>query len=210
MKTDMIRNIMDIEWKMFQNVNGDERVGCQNDRETFEIMRGGQFSAWSEEVLASYLRDLEVARRDGRNLMREKYIHMMASTDPDGYAVLKSSLPEISGEKRELTDNIWAHLRLQTEEMREKYPFISLGGRPLYSNQEEGWPSVETYQKGELLTYSEETLRLLLQHLLQLEKRGIHLAFLIQERSVMGLGYASMDDAEKAMAKALERCGCIS
>ena len=54
----------------------------------------------------------------------------------------------------------------QTERLREKYPAVALGGRPLRASEEtEGWASIETYQCGELATYSEKTLAALLEHI---------------------------------------------
>ena len=81
-KQEIIARILDKEFIMFHAVNGDgEKADCQNDRKTFEMMRGAQFSAWNEETCRSYLEDVEQAEREGRNICAEKYIHMMKSTD---------------------------------------------------------------------------------------------------------------------------------
>ena len=75
------------------------------------------------------------------------YINMMKSTDPAGYEIVKSELPEYSEEKVRLTDEIWGILGRQTAEMRERYPIVSSTGRPLYAKDEAyGDTSVETYQ----------------------------------------------------------------
>ena len=198
---DIVERIAEAEWPMFRSVNGDDRVDCQEDREAFLGMRRAQFSAWSTEAAESYLRDLESAKAVGRNLAREKYIRMMRSTDPKGYEAFKSELPLLSAAQEELIEAIWTHLLAQTERMREKYPAVAMGGRPLRAAEEtDGWASIETYQTGELATYSEETLRALLAHIEALEARGVDLAFEIQRASVAVLGYRSMDDAERAMA----------
>ena len=89
----------------------------------------------------------------------------------------------------------------QTERMREKYPAVALGGRPLHASEEtEGWASIETYQTGELATYSEKTLAALLAHIEALEAEGKDLARMIQENSLAAMGYQSLEDAERAMA----------
>ena len=197
----IIENILEKEWPMFHSVNGDTRVDCQEDRRVFEAMRRAQFAAWSPEAAESYLRDLEAAEQAGRNLVREKYIRMMQSTDPQGYEAFRGELPPLSEAQTRLIDEIWAILLEQTERMRETYPAVALGGRPLRAEEEtEGWASIETYQTGELATYSEATLRALLRHAEALKREGKDLAYLIQENSVAAMGYRSMEDAERAIA----------
>lgn len=196
-----IRTIIEKEWVMFHTVNGDERVSCQDDQETFAAMRNAQYSVWSEETLQSYLRDLERAEAQGRNLAREKYIRMMKNTDPVGYQAFLCELPEVSEEKAALVAEIWSHMLAQTERLRERYPTIALGGRPLHAAEEAAWPSIESYQKGELLTYSKETLALYLKHLVAMEEAGTDLVYQIQENSVTCMGYANMDEAERALER---------
>jgi hypothetical protein len=195
-----IRDIIDIEWKMFRNVNGDERVDCQDERPVFEKMRNAQFITWSDEAIESYLDDLKTAEASGQSLLKEKYIRMMECSDPEGFRALKDQLPALSEEKIALTEEIWQIMLAQTLKLRDKFPLLALGGRPLYKEDERGWSSIETYQKSELLTYSEKTLRLLLKHIKQLEERGIDIVYKIQENSVTCLGYKDMSDAEMAMA----------
>lgn len=195
-----IKEIIALEWEMFHTVNGDDTVDCQNQKPTFELMRNAQFSAWSDAACKSYLEDLKAAVAAERSLVREKYIFMMKSTDPEGYEAFKGELPPVSEEKQELTNQIWEHMLAQTEKMREKYPLLALGGRPLHTSEEQGWSSVESYQKSELLTYSENTLKALLAHIIDLEGQGIDLAYQIQENSVTCLGYKTMEEAEMAMA----------
>ena len=205
-KEERILEILGKEWEMFHNVNGEERASCQNNKAMFIAMRRGQYDIWSEEVLASYEKDLDRARDEGRNIAREKYINMMKSTDPEGYEIAKRELPEYSEEKIRLTNEIWKIMGRQTAEMREKYPVVSSTGRPLYAKDEaNGATSVETYQKGELLTYSEETLELLLKEIQDMEANGEAFAFAVQENSVKNLGYASLDEAEKSMKEILLR-----
>ncbi len=197
---DTIRNIIDIEWEMFRNVNGDNRVDCQEEQTVFEKMRNAQFITWSDEATESYLDDLKTAEAYGKSPLKEKYIRMMECTDPEGFSAFKNQLPALSEEKISLTEEIWKRMLAQTLKLREKYPLLALGGRPLYKEEESGWPSIETYQKSELLTYSEKTLELLLKHIKQLEERGIDIVYEIQENSVTCLGYKDMNAAEMAMA----------
>lgn len=199
-KTKLIDLIIEKEWKMFHNVNGEERASCQNDRLAFEGMRGAQYSEWSAEALESYYSDIEHAEEQGRNLAREKYIRMMESTDPKAYESFSAELPEASPEKAELVSKIWNIMLRQTERMREKYPMIALGGRPLHKNEEcSSWASIETYQTCELMTYSEATLRAFLKHITELEADGIDFAYRVQENTIHFAGYPTMQDAERMM-----------
>ena len=70
-KKALIDAILEKEWPMFHNVNGEERASCQNDYPVFEIMRKAQYEAWSAEALAAYLNDITAAAEAGRNLARE-------------------------------------------------------------------------------------------------------------------------------------------
>lgn len=194
-----IAQIIELEWNMFHNVNGEDRADCQDKHITFEKMRNAQYSAWDDETIDSYLDDLKKSIAQGRSVVKEKYVRMMEHSEPEKYEVFKDILPEDSEEKKELVEQIWQLMKAQTEKMREKYPAIALAGRPLTQKEEHGWSSVETYQKGEMFTYSEKTLKLLLKHIKNLESQGIDIAFKIQENSVTCLGYKDMDAAEKAM-----------
>ncbi|NLO98048.1 MAG: DUF4125 family protein, partial [Peptococcaceae bacterium] len=58
-KNDLIDKIIAVEWKMFHSVpNVGGPAACQNDPQTFDIMRRSQALSWSEKTLASYLQDL--------------------------------------------------------------------------------------------------------------------------------------------------------
>ena len=141
-KEETIRKMIDIEWPMFRDVNGDgPKASCQNDRRTFEGMRRGQYEAWDEKTCESYLRDLENAVRQGRNLPTEKYIRMMRSTAPQDYEKLKFMLPPADPRAIELADRITEKIVAQTVVLHERYPRVSGAGRPLYASQD--GPGVE-------------------------------------------------------------------
>ena len=77
-KTEILEAIIQLEWNMFQKVrNTGGRAGCQDDWETFYIMRKSQFTSWKKELLLSYERDLLDGESAGRNLVMEKYAYMM-------------------------------------------------------------------------------------------------------------------------------------
>jgi len=201
-KEKLIDTIIELEWPMFREVNGDTRADCQENYPMFVNMRRSQFSAWNEEALASYREDLLTAERTQHNLLRDKYIHMMASTDPLLYETFRKELPPVSGEKLRLTEEIWSFMLPQTVELRRRYPNVGSMGRPLLKTDEKnGYASVETYEKGELLTYSETTLRALLEWIRSQQETGVSVAARIQENGILSLGYESMEEAEEDAAR---------
>lgn len=58
--------------------------------------------------------------------------------------------------------------------------------------------SVETYTRGELTTYSEQTLELYLNHLQKLEQNKVLFPMIVMKATVRANGYFSLDEAEKA------------
>lgn len=206
---DIIDKIVIVEWDMFQAVNeGRPRADCQEDRVTFEAMRRGQFEAWSEEACASYFDDLLNAVLDGRNLVTEKYIHMMRFSSPVQYDALCQNMQLPDDMQKLLAHEISDKLLEQTAVLFEKYPYVSGSGRPLHSVQDfSGVTSIETYQLGELLTYSEKTLKYLKNHLLALELEGKFLAGDILENSVRHYGYKTLDEAETSTKARIDKEG---
>ena len=189
--------IVRLEWDLFSRINPpEERAECQSQEARFRALRQAQYEAWSTEACVCYLADLTGAAREGRSLPEEKYIRMMARTDPAGYEALKDRLPPVSPRKRRLAEELNGILLEQTRILRAEYPFLSGAGRPLRSSEDApGETSVETYQMGELLTCSESTLTELLYHVKSLAARGVSYARLVQENSVRAMGYRDLDDA---------------
>jgi len=196
---ELVAKIISIEWEMFASVNeGKERASCQEDPEMFAGMRRAQFNAWPPGVLSSYLDDLESAKKAGRNLIEEKYIHMMATTEPSQHkALLARVIPPseaVSCIARDISYKMLEQMRLLSEE----FQFVTGFGRPLYSTHDYLDTSIETYQLGELLTYSEKTLKALQEHIIALENKGESLAHSILENTVKYYGYDSLAEADAA------------
>lgn len=194
----LIRQIIDVEWEFFQNTNNEGGpASCQEDYETFVIMRSAQFSSFSEELLESWYGDLCRARAEGRNLITEKYARMMESTAPERYQELKPFLPEHDSERTAITEEI---IRIQVEwleECRRKYPSVTALARRIHTAEDTPWDtSAETYLRGELGTYSDETLILYGRYVAVLKKEGRNLNEMIYERQVRSYGYASLQAAE--------------
>lgn len=197
--SDLISAVVDMEWEMLLSVNGEAGATAgEKNPETFAAMRKGQFSNWSQDAVASYRDDLLRAKRENRNLMREKYIRMMEGTAPREFVKLCGELPAVSEKKRKLADEVSEQMLRQSAEMYRKYPYVSGSSRPLYAvDNTEKITSVETYQKCELLTYSLKTLTALAEHLKNLETRGESLAENIMKDSLRYYGYSSIRSAEE-------------
>lgn len=205
---ELIGQIVSLEWDMFVSVNeGEDPASCQEDYRTFQGMRNAQFDAWPLSAAQSYLTDLETAKKEGRNLVEAKYIHMMKSTEPSKYDALISRVKAPSSSGGALAQEVSDLLLEQTRLLFEDYPYVSGQGRPLYSAFDYAAVSIETYQLGELLTYSENTLSALKEHIIKLQNEGVSLARLILENSVSFYGYKSLDTAEAASKERADKMG---
>ncbi len=197
-----IKEIVDIEWEMFQKVNNfGGRASCQDDRDTFDIMRYSQYEAWSDLMIKSYRKDLEEGINNGRNLVMEKYAFMMEFSEPQYYKTqLEPFLPVIDSETMNYIEEITWYMVDCEKEIAMKYPKLSGSGRPIDAKSElNGFTSVETYAKGELKTYSKETLKFYLEHIRAARAAGKNLALIVQEAMVKLYGYESIEDAESKL-----------
>jgi len=199
----LIEDIIALEWSEFQNVNNEGgRASCQDNFKSFHIYRKSQFLAWNGEMLESYHNDLLHAIKIGRNLLTEKYARMMESTAPENYKSIKNMLPEISEEKEKLINNISKITIKWAEEYAKEYPMLSGNGRPIHASEDGPYyTSVETYARGELSTYSEETLKLYYEHVKHLLSENKNLSKMITENTVKEYGYSTMDEAESRMSQ---------
>ena len=99
-KQEKIEKLIQMEWEDFQKVNNEGgRASCQDDPETFFIMRRSHFAPWTEELIDCVLADMNRAHEQGRNLVMEKYAWMMASTAPEQFKKLHHFLidPTLAG-----------------------------------------------------------------------------------------------------------------
>lgn len=198
-KDQLIRYILNMEWDMFTNVqNQNGRADCQDDYETFVIMRLSQLYIWDQDILASYFLDLMEAKEAGRNLMTEKYGYMMEQTDPEGYARIKDLLPEVSQEKRSMAQAIVRIYKVWEREMAVRYPKLRSRGRAGKTEPTlDGSVSVEDYQYCELITYSERTLKLLLEYIGEHAGENLYIAEVAN--MVQAYGYENLEAAEAVL-----------
>lgn len=199
---ELAERIAKMEFEAFDKVqNEGGRAGCQDDWNTFRIMRVSQYLTWTKEMLLQYSMDFQGAYAEGWNMITEKYGRMMESTAPEEYARLEPDFPKVSGEKRNIVNEI---VRLQVtwmEEFQSQYPRLASNARRIHTSEDTPWDtSYETYLRGELLTYSDRMLVMYGRFVAQLMKEERNLAELIMRNTTKLYGYESLAAAEIALS----------
>lgn len=197
-----IEEIINTEWNMFQQVdNIGGRADCQDDRETFYIMRRSQYDNWTAEMVDAYSDFAARSQEEGRNLVSEKYARMMAYTDLHYFNKhLRDKLPAVPAKNFRLINRIVERLICWEEEMARRYPKLAGTARPIRSSEDKyGFTSMETYARGELETYPEELLALYCRYVDDLWDEGISLSRKNLQTMVSMYGYDSIDEAEGAI-----------
>lgn len=197
----LIDEIIQAEWQMFQSVeNVGGRAPCQDEQQTFRIMRESQIVGWSDETLESYFEDLKKAKNAGRNLLTEKYARMMKSTSPLDYSQIESMLPQLDAQLMDLINQIAAVTLDWQRELAQKFPHVLAKGRPIFSTQDSSVStSLETYLRGELATYSMKTLKLLLANIEKQKAAGINGSAITMTHMVKSYGFNSLEEANEKL-----------
>ena len=194
-KEKIIEEILEKEWKYFSNLNNiGGRADCQDNREDFIIMRKSQWETFNEETLLSYLEDLN----SKNNPLFQKYAQMMKYNSPEEYEKIKDILEKASDEKTDLVNKIMFIYMEWEKEFFERYPIFSSMGRPLYSSEDDNIEtSIETYLRGELLSYSEKTLKLYLDYVTDNKEKNINLAIKNMDNLARMQGFNDSNDVEE-------------
>lgn len=200
-KEELVSKILKLEWEAFDKVeNEGGRASCQNDFMTFKIMRQSQYMEWNEELLESFIYDFEEANKRGWNLITEKYGRMEISTAPKEYEKLKAFLPRHSESQDKIIEQIVAIQVGMMEEVANKFPKFAGGARTIHTSEDTEFnTSYETYLRGELGTYSEQTLGLYGRFIADIAKAGDNLAYRIMNNTAKLYGYKSIEDCESKM-----------
>lgn len=197
----LVDEIVQMEWKAFDKVqNVGSRADCQDNWNTFSVMRKSQFLAWTEELLLSYKEDFTQANARNWNMVTEKYGRMMSSTDPEGYEKIRQQLPEITDEKIAIIEVI---VKIQVDWMEEfgvNYPKITAGARNTRTSEDTLYnTSYETYLRGELMTYSDKTIGLYGKFVVSLFQNKENLAANIITNTARLYGFKDLVDMENSL-----------
>lgn len=196
-KEELVKEIVLLEWNAFDEVlNEGGRASCQDDWETFSIMRTSQYNTWTMPMLLQYVVEFRLNLYKGWNPIMEKYGRMEQNTVPDKWDKIKKEFPVIVPEVQEIMEEI---IKIQVkwmEEFAEAYPGMASNARRIHSYEDKPWDtSYETYLRGEMGTYSDKMLKLYGHFIVDLANRGENLAFLIMTETVKLYGYESLDAA---------------
>ncbi|MCR4584484.1 MAG: DUF4125 family protein [Lachnospiraceae bacterium] len=196
-KDELIEKIVLEEWKQFdKTINEGGRADCQDNWETFSVMRKSQYLVWDESLLRSFYKDLT----SGRNLITEKYGRMMESTAPARYEEIKDNFPVLSEERRQLQEGIIAVQVGMMESFAARFPKMAGNARSIHTSEDTEFDtSYETYLRGEISTYSDETLLGYGRLLAAFAKDGRNIAYEIMNNTARLLGYAGVEDAEEKL-----------
>ena len=200
---DLVEEVIRREWDQFQRTeNEGGRASCQGNWPMFHQMRASQFMTWPEDLLRSYLDDLDEANRVGRNLVTEKYARMMASTAPDEYRErIEPFIPRLSDERVARQERVIAVQVAWARDFRGRYPKLGAAMRVLTTAEDTPEDtSFETYLRGELGTYSDRTMALYEAMLEDLQAAGRNLTEQTVANTVRLGGFADLEEAESAQA----------
>lgn len=197
-KMKLVDKIVNMEWTAFDKVRGiDGRATCQDDFETFNIMRSSQYMAWTTELIESFIADFEKALSENRNPIAEKYAHMMKTTDPENYKLNEGILPKISQEQADLIEEIITKQLNLMIELQPHYPNLVANSRILRTSEDTLYDtSYETYLRGELYTQSLNTNQLYNELLDYDTEKGVNTVKLYITNTATLYGYKDLDSAE--------------
>ncbi|WP_428565186.1 MAG: DUF4125 family protein [Solidesulfovibrio sp. DCME] len=177
----VLQAIIDAEQEMFCALNTGEDQNTPEKIKPFRLGRWMSFSVLSDEVIDSYLLDLIQARKEGRNLMTEKY------------ALMAGQIPAINVDP--VIEDIVAAESAWMLELADKYPHVVSHGtdNAAYFRQ---------YTACELQTYSSHTLELLLRDIEAARQAGLNLAEQRYDNFYTRIGKGSLRELEAAAAAA--------
>ena len=193
----LVEEIVKTEFRAFDKVrNEGGRASCQDDFETFRIMRISQYDCWSDEMLTRYLYDFRMMLSGGRNPISEKYARMMEYTDIDAYKKLEDKLPQMTEGQKQLIDAICVIQVGMMDEFAALNPALSKKCRSIHAIEDSMYnTSYETYLRGELSTYSAGMLIMYGKFIVGAQQAGINVAERIIQKTVNMYGYDSLEDA---------------
>ncbi|MCI5583941.1 MAG: DUF4125 family protein [Lachnospiraceae bacterium] len=200
-KEDLVKQLVELEWQCFDKVeNEGGRADCQNDWNTFFIMRTSQYLTWTSSMIKSYIQDFQNALERGWNLIAEKYGRMMESTVPSRYREMEKNFPALPSKKKEIIEEIVKIQVVWMEEFAANYPKMAANSRSIHSSEDNPHnTSFETYLRGEISTYSDSTLDLYGRFIVAHLQAGKNLTEEIMTNTALAYGYESLRQAEAVL-----------
>jgi hypothetical protein len=176
---ELLHDIVSIELRMFLTVQTSGPTTCQEQPETFKLMRRAGFHVLSPETLESYINDLQEAMEENRNLIELKYARIDSLIPPLSDNPLIEKIVEVEGR--------WL------KELEKRYP-LTFRGRADFATG--------VYLRSELETYSDRTLELYYKDVCKALAEGRNLTAERYTYLFKQIGYNSIDDMEKERKKA--------
>ena len=200
-KEELVNYMVSLEWQAFDEVqNQGGRADCQDDWGTFSIMRKSQYLAWPKELIIRFIQDFRNANAKHWNLITEKYGRMMKTTDPISYAEICDKLPLLTPARESIIEQIVKIQVSWMEQFAEEYPHMASNSRSIRTSEDSPFnTSYETYLRGELSTYSHETLKMYGSFVVDLARSGENLAKMIMTNTALLYGYESLEHAEESL-----------
>ena len=200
-KEELVDYMVSLEWQAFDEVqNQGGRADCQDDWRTFSIMRKSQYLAWPKSLVIQYIRDFQTANDKHWNLITEKYGRMMKTTCPAEYAKICDKLPTLTAAQENSIEQIVKIQVSWMEQFAEEYPNMAFNSRSIHTSEDNPYnTSYETYLRGELSTYSHETLKMYGAFVVDLARTGENLAKIIMTNTAILYGYESLEHAEESL-----------
>ena len=185
----LIAKILNIEFLFFDQVRSNALAPCTADEADFFNQRRAQFVPWGSYTLKSYLGDLELALKEEKNPVAQKYL-CMDSPHP------------MEGTNFHIDQIVDRNIAWQTA-MIVQYPHILSQGRALTAGAgEREEVAFDNYLRCELASYSSRTVRLLHTDVEQMHQIGINMCEVIYDALVKQYGYSSLTAAEAVMRNA--------
>jgi hypothetical protein len=176
---ELLHDIVSIELRMFLTVQTSGPTTCQEQPETFKLMRRAGFHVLSTETLESYLQDLEEALDEDRNLITLKY------------ARIDELIPCLNDNP--IIDKIVEIEERWLKELEKKYPLT-------FRNRADFAAGI--YLRSELETYSDRTLELYYKDVCKALAKDRNLTAERYTYLFKQIGYNSIDAMEKEREKA--------
>jgi len=176
-KEALIETIVDRELRMFLAVKAKGSPACRQAPDEFRLHRKAQFHPWGTEALESYIIDLMDAESEDINLMTKKYALMEGFAEEDDESPLVGAVADL--------------LYSWQKDMHRAYPLLMRRARSL--DEDDGGVSFRAYLTGELCTFSERTLGLLLQDLKVKQAKGENFSEQVYTHLLRQHGFTSIE-----------------